>query len=306
MLPPFRNCFLLTGPTASGKTALALKIAPVLHAEIIAMDSMTVYRGMDIGTAKPTPQEQESVPHHLLDIRSITENYSVADWLQDAQRAVEGLQARGKNALFVGGTPFYLKALVHGLFESPPVPAEIRKALEARLAAGAGAELHAELTRCDPPSAARLHPNDGRRVVRALEVYQATGVPLSQHQQQGWFDGVQTEANPRIICLEMERDTLNDRIDRRVLTMLEAGWLEEVHHLMQTDPVWGRVASQAVGYALLRDVLAGKITLQSAITSIQIKTRQFAKHQRTWFRSGGFGFSRPANEVFTAWEQFLK
>lgn len=306
MQPAFHDAFVLTGPTASGKTALALELAPRLNAEIIAMDSMTLYRGMDIGTAKPTHEEQSRVPHHLIDVLDITESANVAWWLREAERICGELRERGKKALFVGGTPFYLKALRHGVFEAPAIPADIRADLERELASGGPAVLHAELVKVDPESAARLHPNDVQRVGRALEVFRATGIPLSIRQGQGWFAGnPKPPPSDRIIILDMDRDELYRRIDVRVEAMIASGWIYEVRELQRRFPVWGREASQAVGYRLLAEHLEGGIDLQSAVELIQIKTRQFAKHQLTWFRNGGFGRTCLAADVFVALRPFL-
>src|SRR6476661_495553 len=173
----FDNALILTGPTACGKTALALELAERIGAEIVALDSMTVYRGMDIGTAKPTPGERARVPHHLIDVLDPWESLTVAWWLERAAGACRDITTRGKRPLFVGGTPFYLKALLHGLFPGPPGNEELRRELEAEAERDGKAKLHAKLAAVDPKTATRLHPNDVRRVVRALEVYQLTGRP---------------------------------------------------------------------------------------------------------------------------------
>src|SRR5262245_17415747 len=185
----FRNSLILTGPTGSGKSRLALDLAPRLGAEIIAMDSMTLYRGMDIGTAKPTPAEQARVRHHLLDVMDPSDSASVAWWLERAAECVADIESRGKTALFVGGTTFYLKALLCGLFPSPPSDQRLRRELEMQAEAAGNELLHAQLAEIDPESAKRLHPNDVRRVVRALEVFRLTGRPLSEWQQQQWWGG---------------------------------------------------------------------------------------------------------------------
>ena len=182
-MSPFENALILTGPTASGKTALALDLAERLDAEIVALDSMTVYRGMDIGTAKPTAAERARVPHHLIDVLDPWESLTVAWWLEHATAACRDITSRGKRPLFVGGTPFYLKALLHGLFPGPPADEELRRALESEAASTGVAALHARLAAIDPKTAARLHPNDVRRVVRAIEVHTLTGKPISAWQQ---------------------------------------------------------------------------------------------------------------------------
>jgi tRNA dimethylallyltransferase len=185
MLPePFQNALVLTGPTGSGKTELAVELAEQLGAEIVAMDSMTLYRGMDIGTAKPGPEERRRVPHHLLDVVDPWESASVAWWLEQAAACCRAIEGRGKRVLFVGGTPLYLKALVHGLFEGPPAHPALRQRLLEEAERDGKPALHARLAAVDPAAAARLHPNDVRRVVRALEVWHLTGRPISEWQNE--------------------------------------------------------------------------------------------------------------------------
>src|SRR5215468_10000536 len=179
----FANALILTGPTACGKTALALELAERIGGEIVALDSMTVYRGMDIGTAKPSAAERTRVPHHLIDVLDPWESLTVAWWLAQAETACAEIAARGKRPIFVGGTPFYLKALLHGLFDGPPSDAELRRSLEEEAERDGVVALHARLATVDAKTAARLHPNDVRRVVRALEVHALTGKPISDWQQ---------------------------------------------------------------------------------------------------------------------------
>jgi tRNA dimethylallyltransferase len=185
MLPdPFRNALILTGPTGSGKTALGVELASGLGAEIVSMDSMAVYRGMDIGTAKPSPEERRRVRHHLLDVLDPWESASVAWWLKEAARCVREIEQRGKRALIVGGTPLYLKALLRGFFNGPPADAALRQRLTEEVRTAGSQALHERLARVDPVSAARLHPHDVRRVIRALEVWELTGQPISAWQKQ--------------------------------------------------------------------------------------------------------------------------
>jgi tRNA dimethylallyltransferase len=286
----FADALILTGPTACGKTALALAVAPRLGAEVVAMDSMTVYRGMDVGTAKPTPAERAAVPHHLIDELDPWESGTVAWWLGRAAAVCRDLAARGKRPLFVGGTPFYLKALLHGLFDGPPGDPDLRRRLEAEAERIGNAALHARLAAADEKTAARLHPNDVRRVVRALEVFELTGKPISAWQQ-GWdtaaFAGPAAPPPAAIpgVVLELPRDVLYDRINRRVTGMLAAGWLDEARRLRGLPHPVSREAGQALGYRELWDYLdTPGASLEATADLIRTRTRQFAKRQLTWFR----------------------
>jgi tRNA dimethylallyltransferase len=273
----FADAFILTGPTASGKTAASLLLAERLRAEIISMDSMALYRGMDIGTAKPTAAERQQIPHHLVDVLDPWQTATLAWWLEQAAAACEDIRRRGKRILIVGGTPLYLKGLLHGIFEGPPRDPALRQQLEAT----PGPELHARLQQCDPTTAVRLHPNDVRRLVRALEVFHLTGQPISEVQQQ--FQQRHPRAVPPL-CLEPPRELLYERINRRVIEMMEMGWLEEVQRLAALPQPLSREAKQAVGYEELLQHLAGNMTLDAALDRMQIRSRQYAKHQLTWFR----------------------
>ena len=271
----FDDALILTGATGSGKSAAALRLALELGGEIVALDSMTLFRGMDIGTAKPTRAEREQVPHHLIDVLAPHEAANVAWWLGEAVRACADIRARGKRPIFVGGTPLYLKALRHGLFDAPPADL----ALRARLEALPSEELFARLREADPAAAERLHPNDQRRVVRALEVFEQTGKPLSD-QQQSW-NAPPTEIPTAV--LQWPRAELHARINARAQAMFDAGWLAEARDL-RARPL-GREALQAVGYAELFALLDGHATTEATLERIRARTRQFAKRQETWFRS---------------------
>jgi len=285
--PPFSNAMILTGPTASGKSALALDVAERLGAEIIAMDSMTLYRGMDIGTAKPSSEDRLRVPHHLIDVLDPWQRGSVAWWLDEAKKAVADIESRGRQALFVGGTPFYLKALVHGLFDSPPVDAELRRRLEKEAATIGPAEFHAKLIAVDPPSASRLHRNDTRRLVRALEVWCLTGKPLSEWQQQNWWGETPeklVDDFPRCLVVDLPREQLYERINKRVELMVAEGWMEEVRTLRSSPDGWSKESAHALGYREMGAVLDGRMALPDAVAEVQLRSRQFAKRQLTWFR----------------------
>ncbi len=283
-MPPtptaFADALVLTGPTASGKSGVALDLAWRLGCAIVAMDSMTLYRRMNIGTAKPTAAEQAAVPHYLLDRLDPWESGSVAWWLTEAAAACEEIRARGLRPMFVGGTPFFLKALLHGLFNSPAIDSGIRERLEDEAGTVGPEALHARLVAVDPATAARLHPNDVRRVVRALEVFEGTGRPIS-----GWQGSWKDAAAPiPVVALEWPRDALNARIDARIDAMLAAGWLDEARRLLESPKPLSREASQALGYRDLFAFLAGQADWDSTVAGIKLHTRQFAKRQRTWFR----------------------
>lgn len=273
----------LVGPTASGKTALAIEVALASGAEIVSLDSMLVYRGMDVGTAKPSAEERARVAHHLVDVADPDERYDVQRFLADARTAEAEIRARGAWPLYVGGTGFYLKALVQGVFEGPPVDPELRARLEARAEDEGGEALHAELAAVDPEAAARLHPNDVRRVVRGLEVHAQTGRTLTSWQTQ-WRD---RPGRPRRLCgLAPEPDELERRIRERTRAMLDAGWPEEAARVREA-PGLGPTAIQALGY---REALAlhdGELTRAEARERIALRTRQFARRQRTWYRHFG-------------------
>lgn len=309
MPPPptsFRDCLILTGPTGSGKSAIALELAERGGYEIVAMDSMTLYRGLDIGTAKPTPAEQARVPHHLIDVLEPWEAGNVAWWLDQAAKACDTIRNRGRRPLFVGGTPFYLKALLYGLFDAPPTDPVLRRQLEQEAEAVGPLVFHERLRAVDPKSADRLHPNDIRRVVRAREVRELTGRPLSDFQQT-WDSPAyrnptaSTPSHPLSFppcrVLEWPRDELYRRIETRVDAMLAAGWLEEVRRLQDMQPPLSSEAAQALGY---RELLAYLNQPQAhwgeTVQTIKTRTRQFAKRQLTWFRSLPMCVTVPASQ----------
>lgn len=312
----FEQALVITGPTASGKTAAALDLAERIGGEVVAMDSMTVYRGMDIGTAKPTAAERARVPHHLIDELDPWDGATVAWWLARAEAACAAVLQRGRVPLIVGGTPFYLKALLHGLFPGPPGDPELRRRLESEAKQEGNAALHARLSEIDPRTAARLHPNDIRRVVRALEVHAVTGRPISAWQTT-WdtpaFAGPNAPGPPpariRAVLLELPRQILYDRINQRVGAMLAAGWRDEVRRLRGLPRPPGKEASQAVGYRELLDELDGRGPGPEAVADlIRTRTRQFAKRQLTWFRHlptlvpVSAGGPDPAGVILELWE----
>ncbi len=275
--------WILTGPTASGKTEVGLALAELLEAEILSMDSMAVYRGMDIGTAKPTPEQRQRVRHHLIDLIEPHQEFSLAQYLTAAHRAAADIRARGRTVLFVGGTPLYLKALLRGIFQGPPADREFRRQLYEQAQRFGHEHLHRRLAQVDPASARRLHPHDLRRVIRALEVYEKTGIPISTWQRQ--FAQARPADQCRVFVLDWPPAQLAERINRRVEAMFAAGFVEEVRRLRADPQGLGKTARQAVGYQEVLEYLDGVRDLRSTIALVQQRTRQFAKRQRTWFRS---------------------
>lgn len=272
----FHRALYLTGPTASGKTAVGIALAQRINAEIIAMDSMTLYRGLDVATAKPTRAEQREVPHHVIDVIAPWDSASVADYLRWAESAIHEIESRKRRVLFVGGTALYLKALLRGLFEGPGADEDLRADLEKL----DSETLHSRLQAIDPSTASRLPIADRRRIVRALEVYEMTGKPLSSFHE----GHDQPAENVRVFALSRPRDVLCRRIDERVVSMFENGLLDEVRHLREAPKPLNTVPAQGVGYREAIAHLNGEISRMQAITLTQARTRQFSKRQGTWFR----------------------
>ena len=246
------------------------------------MDSMAVYRGMDIGTAKPTHKEQAEVPHHLIDVVGPNQEYSLAEFLSAAHATVSEIRNRGRQVLFVGGTPLYLKSMLRGVCEGPPANAEFRREIEEEVArVGVGA-LRQRLEQVDPLSAAKLHPHDQRRMIRALEVHTLTGVPISHHQIQ--FEGKYTARCKNVFVVARDRSELHDRINQRSEMLFANGLVDEVKQLVETYGSFSKTARQGVGYQEALDLLNGTCDLPTAIEQTQIRTRRFARRQETWFR----------------------
>ena len=284
----FRHALILTGPTGCGKSALGVELAERLGAEIISMDSMALYRGMDIGTAKPAAAERRRVPHHLLDALEPWESATVAWWLGEAARCAADIERRGRRVLFVGGTPLYLKALLRGLFDGPPADRQLRERLFQEASAAGGQYLHQRLAAVDPAAAARLHPNDLRRIIRALEVWELTGRPISAWQKQ-WSEATASSlpsaiVYPRCLWLNLPREELYARINARVEGMIAAGLVEEVLVLRKLPRPVSREAAQALGYKEIFAYINGRCSLAEAIVQIKTRSRNFAKRQVTWFR----------------------
>ena len=279
-----KPCVLgLVGPTASGKSALALLAAQALEGEIVCMDAMQVYRGMDIGTAKPTAREQALAPHHLLDVADPDQPFSVADYLPLARAAIDGILARGCLPVLCGGTGLYLRALSRGLSLGGTRADPMIRARYQRLADSRGNEaVHAVLMERDPDTAARLHPNNLRRVIRALEVQELTGRPFSAQVMPSDADG---PYDMRLFALDWPRERLYQRIDRRAGRMLEEGLAEEVRSLLKGGLSPDAQSMQGLGYKELVPYLEGRATREQTVELLSRRTRNYAKRQLTWFRA---------------------
>lgn len=272
---------VICGPTGVGKTTVAIRLAQVFGGEIIGADAMQIYRKMDIGTAKPTAAEQAAVPHHLIDVVDPDTPFDAKQYAALAYDTVCRLSKQRVTPFVVGGTGLYIKALIYGLFDSLPVDPDLRRQLRHTAREEGPGQLHERLRRCDPDTARRLHPNDTYRVLRALEVYHSTGVPLSQYQRRHRF------ASRRIqtlkIGLTLERKALYDRLDRRVDAMLEQGLKAEVGSLLSAGCASSLKPMQAIGYRHMAAVIQGRLDAAEALRTFKRDTRRYAKRQLTWF-----------------------
>ncbi|GJM26404.1 MAG: tRNA dimethylallyltransferase [Phycisphaerae bacterium] len=271
---------LIIGCTGCGKGAVGRALAERIGAEIISIDSMKVYRGMDIGTAKPSEEARSSIPHYLIDIVDPWDDYSVAQFVVDADRAIADIASRNRPILCVGGTSLYIKALSEGLFEGPSANPEIRQRLTDEASASGNQVLHERLQRVDPDAADRIHVNDLRRIVRALEVYEISGQPITSLQTQ--WDSLRTTYDCTFVGLAREKEAQSRRINARVHKMMDLGLLDEVKKLLELKRPLSTTARKAVGYAELFDYLDQKVSLEQAVEKIKINSRQLAKGQRTW------------------------
>ncbi len=276
----------IMGPTAAGKTALSIDLAKQLNGEIISVDSALVYRGLDIGSAKPSMEERAGVPHHLIDIREPHEPYSAADFCKDAKRVIDDIVERGKTPMLVGGTMMYVKSLLEGLSAMPPANETIRSEIESFAEQNGWPAVHQELQKVDPISAEKIHPNHSQRLSRALEVYRITGIPFSSHQEElsggllDQFDWVQIAVGPR------DRHLLHQRIAQRFQQMLDEGFLDEVRALKRQPGLHKDLpAIRSVGYRQAWEFLDGEYeNEQEFIEKGLAATRQLAKRQLTWLR----------------------
>ncbi|MEX2129571.1 MAG: tRNA (adenosine(37)-N6)-dimethylallyltransferase MiaA [Xanthobacteraceae bacterium] len=277
------RAILIAGPTASGKSALALSLAEQVGGTIINTDSMQVYRDLRVLTARPTPEEERRVPHLLYGHVDAAENYSTGRWVADAERALKEVAAAGRLPVFVGGTGLYFKALKQGLSAMPPVPAEVRARVRGEAAEVSTADLHAKLARIDAHTAAALRPSDRQRVIRALEIFAATGRPLVEWQQSPGVPILRREETAAVF-LSIERKELWRRIDERFDAMLAGGALEEVRRLAARELNPSLPAMKAHGVPWLMRHLAGEVSLEEAAAGGKVDTRQYSKRQETWFR----------------------
>ncbi|MBI2413875.1 MAG: tRNA (adenosine(37)-N6)-dimethylallyltransferase MiaA [Deltaproteobacteria bacterium] len=270
---------IIAGPTASGKSALAIDLALAFNGEIVSADSMQVFKRMDIGTAKPSRTDLQKVPHHLIDIIEPNEDYTAARFRNDALKAIADIRSREKNVFIVGGTGLYIKALTQGLFPGPEADPDLRKTLEKE---GSDA-LYERLKLIDPETAASIHPNNRVRVVRALEVYELTGTTMSAFQKDHGFKDESFDCLK--VSLDIPREALYRRIDDRVDGMIEAGLVDETRRLFDADFGWGLKPMLGLGYKEVSMFLRGECALPEAIELLKRNTRRYAKRQMTWFKA---------------------
>ena len=274
---------IICGPTASGKSALALRLAHALDAEIVNADSMQVYRGLGIGTAKPTRCQQAGIPHHLMDVIDPDQQFSAADFSTAADAAIRDIIGRGKRVIVAGGTGLYIRALVKGLVDSPGGTVEVRQLLQDEAARVGNEAMFEKLRQVDPELAAGLHPNNLVRIIRALEVYQSTGIPLSRYQKEHAFSTRRYDTLQ--IGISVDRKELYRRIDDRVEQMLEAGLLDEVRSLMAAGFGRDQKAMRSIGYKEAVAYVLGELPLDETVRLIKRDTRHYAKRQLTWFKA---------------------
>jgi tRNA dimethylallyltransferase len=284
MNEPQRPLAVITGPTGTGKSEFALRLAREFPVEIVSVDSAQVFRGMDIGSAKPDATTRAAVPHHLLDLVDPAASYSAGQFVRDAARAIDDIEARGRIPLLVGGTMLYLRALIGGIAELPGGSDAIRAALDADAARDGWPALHARLAAIDPAAAARIHPNDAQRIQRALEVHAVTGEPISTHQARTRLPLARHFAV--VALIPADRARLHAALDARFVRMMDAGLLGEVRSLRERgDLTEAHPAIRAVGYRQLWAHVTGGCSLEAAVARAQAATRQLAKRQMTWLRS---------------------
>jgi len=275
---------VIVGPTAVGKTRLSIELAKALDGEIVSADSMQIYRYMDIGTAKPTLEERQGITHHMMDIIDPDQEFSVAEYQRLATRAIDDIHSRNKLPIVVGGTGLYVKSLLYPMnFTDACYDPEFRKELQHQAETMGKEYLHRKLQDVDPKTAARLHPNDVRRVIRALEVFHLTGKPMSEYNQ--GLEKMDYKYNVAMIVLTMDRAKLYERINQRVDEMMENGLLDEVKQMVSKGYTKDMISMQGLGYKELMEYLQGNVSLEDAIYILKRETRRYAKRQLTWFRA---------------------
>ncbi|NTW98924.1 MAG: tRNA (adenosine(37)-N6)-dimethylallyltransferase MiaA [Geobacteraceae bacterium] len=280
---PATKILVICGPTASGKSDLALRLAHALDAEIVNADSMQIYRGLDIGTAKPSPDQQAEIRHHMIDVIDPDQPFSAADFSDAADVAIRNIVRRGKRVVVVGGTGLYIRALVSGLVDSPSGAGEIRQALQDEAVKIGNVAMLERLQHVDPDLAAGLHPNNLVRIIRALEVHQLTGIPLSRHQKEHAF--ATRRYDTLQIGVSVDRRLLYERIDERVDRMLSAGLFEEVDALLSAGFGRNLKSMRSIGYKEAAAYLCGEVSGEEAVSLIKRDTRHYAKRQLTWFKA---------------------
>ena len=275
--------WVLTGPTACDKTEIGFTVAQKIKGEIVSADSMLFYRGMDIGTAKPSPGMRELVPHHFIDIIDPWESYSVGRYVDDVESLIGDTDSKDRKFLIVGGSPLYIKGLVDGIFNGPAADWDIRRELEELAGEKGNQHVHNILQKIDPVKAVELHPNNLRRIIRAIEVYRITGQPISELQEQ--YKLARKGYQLKIMCIAREREDIYWRINERVETMFDKGLVDEVRSLLNAPRNLSKQAKQALGYKEVIQYLNGGLTLDEVKEMVKQSTRRFAKRQMTWFRS---------------------
>jgi len=280
---PKPKLIVICGPTGAGKTSAAIEIAGEFKGEIINADSMQIYRYMDIGTAKPTPDEQARVKHHMIDIVYPDESFDAAMYAKMAREIIMKLDRQEVVSFVVGGTGFYIKALLYGLFMEGQSDLNIRERLKAEAAVHGAAFLHTRLSKCDPLSAENIHPNDTYRIIRALEIYEMTGKSISEYHEEHRFADELFKV--LTIGLDINREILYDRINSRVDAMIDAGFVDEVKGLLDKGYSESLKPMQSIGYRHLTDYIKGRLTWDKALSTLKRDTRRYAKRQLTWFKS---------------------
>ena len=298
---------VICGPTGIGKTSVGIELAEKFGGEIVSADSMQIYRYMDIGTAKPTVEEKKCIPHHMIDIVDPDEDYDAVQFSKQARAIIAELDSRDRLPFVVGGTGFYIKALLHGIFQSKPVDPQIRNRLKQEAEENGSGFLFERLKKIDPAAASRIHPNDSYRIIRALETIESSGKTISEHHQNhGFADDPFTALK---IGLQLDRQNLYARIDKRVDLMIEAGIVEEVTKLLEMGYAADLKSMQSIGYRHVVEFLEEKLSWDECVRTLKRDTRRFAKRQFTWFgadRKNYWYEPDQLNEIVRSVEGFLE